>query len=95
MIYAARVMPALFTMISSDPQTDRVSFIMASISEIDPTSALTACAVPPCCFIASAVRCASSILISAQLTFRPDLAKAIAVARPIPFPAPVTRAVCM
>src|SRR5438105_5319229 len=91
----SRVIPALFTRMSSAPPPKaRASFTTRSASASTDTSPWTSAARAPA---ASTARFVSSAAVAFPLKlmamFAPSLASRIAVARPIPRPAPVTSAV--
>src|SRR5271154_2804040 len=77
---------------SSRPNALIVSLIIRSTSAPTRTSTDTDLATPPAFSISAAVLLAVSARTSATITFAPSCAKRIALARPIPEPAPVINA---
>ena len=79
--------PALLNAISMRPYVSKATLYMFSTSEALVTSALTK--IPPVAFAAASP---DSAFMSTATIFAPSLAKRLAVARPIPLPAPVITA---
>src|ERR671921_695864 len=84
--------PALLNATSSRPSSRRVRSTRSLTSLEDVTSQWTARTRPPCTARMSAVSSLPAVSMSAKTTSAPSVAKAVAVARPMPLPAPVTRA---
>src|SRR5215213_4469810 len=84
--------PALLNATSSRPRSRTVRSTRSLISLEDVTSQGTARTRPPCTARMSAVSSLPAASMSAKTTSAPSVAKAAAVARPMPLPAPVTTA---
>src|SRR6185369_7282564 len=84
--------PALLTRISRLSQTVRKRVYIFSTARPSATSAGTPIARPPAAVISSTTLCAASSRMSLIATIAPSRANSSAIARPIPEPAPVTRA---
>src|SRR5581483_2075936 len=85
---SARLPKALLCRMSSPPKARTVSETMASMPAGVPASAVIAMALPPAALISAATVSALPRSMSATATLAPRAAKPIAVARPIPEPAP-------
>lgn len=88
-----RKTPALFTATSSVPNASAAASTRAWASAASDTSPVTASALPPRSSISRTVSSSGSLRRPATTTRAPSSAKASAIARPMPEPAPVTRAV--
>src|SRR5208283_2865947 len=84
--------PALFTRIWIFPNASMVFSTPLFTSAGLVTSMTVVIALPPCLIISSATVLADAALISATTTSAPSSAKVIQMARPMPFPPPVTTA---
>src|SRR5208282_383574 len=84
--------PALLNRMSSRPNALTVSLTIRSTSAPTRTSTDTDLATPPAFSISAAVLAADSARTSASISFAPSCANRIALARPIPEPAPVINA---
>ena len=82
--------PALLCRMSSRPNASTVSAINRLTSSTSETSARTNAASPPAARIAAATAVPVSSLMSETTTRAPSSAIFVAVALPIPWPAPVT-----
>src|SRR5215207_9211194 len=84
--------PALLNATSSRPKASTVRASAAWTSSSRVTSQVSASARPPFCSMSRAVSRTSSSGMPATATAAPSAAKARAVVRPMPLPAPVTKA---
>jgi hypothetical protein len=84
--------PALFTNTSSRPCALTAAAIRLSTSAESETSARTAVACPPASAMAATVPAAALASMSPTTAVAPSVASRVAMARPIPAPAPVTTA---
>ena len=87
------VTPALLTTTSSRPKASLAWVNMRLISFRSPMSAGNTRLSRPICFMAIAVSSAVDASISDTATFAPSSASCKEIARPIPRPAPVTKAI--
>ncbi len=86
-------MPALFTSTSSRPKRCTMVSNISRTCALLATSATTGCAGgAPSAASSSTVVCAAASRRSFTTTVAPSSAKIVAIARPIPEPAPVTSA---
>lgn len=89
---ASRVMPALLTITSREPNRSTQPRTAAFTASASVTSQVTAATWVPVESRARALASAAGPSMSAMTTRAPFLWKAVAMARPIPLAAPVTRA---
>src|SRR5580704_3895480 len=84
--------PALLIRMSSRPNFFPIRWAVASTAALSTTSSISIAALPPAAAMRRAVSSSGALRRPDSTTSQPALARAIAVARPIPLPAPVTHA---